>query len=57
MAKVIDGRKIAKEINESLKLKVEDFINKYKTTPKIVVNIIGEDTATIFYVKKIARSC
>ena len=57
MAKVIDGRKIAKEINESLKLKVEDFINKYKTTPKLVVIIIGEDPASLFYVKMIARSC
>ena len=40
MAKIIDGRKIAKEINESLRTKVEDFVNKYKiekakTTRKI----------------------
>ncbi|GAF84596.1 unnamed protein product, partial [marine sediment metagenome] len=35
MAKIIDGRKIAKEINESLRTKVEDFVNKYKITPKL----------------------
>jgi len=27
MTKIIDGRKISKEINESLKAKVEDFIS------------------------------
>jgi methylenetetrahydrofolate dehydrogenase (NADP+)/methenyltetrahydrofolate cyclohydrolase len=45
MTKIIDGRKIAKEINESLKAKVEDFINKYKITPKLAVVIAGEDPA------------
>jgi len=57
MAKIIDGRKIAKEINESLKSKVEDFIKKNKLTPKLAVIIVGEDPASLFYVKMIARSC
>ncbi|MEA2087592.1 MAG: bifunctional 5,10-methylenetetrahydrofolate dehydrogenase/5,10-methenyltetrahydrofolate cyclohydrolase [Candidatus Caldatribacteriota bacterium] len=57
MTKIIDGRKIAKEINESLKAKVEEFINKYKITPKLAVVIVGEDPASLFYVKMISRSC
>jgi len=57
MVKIIDGRKIAKEINESLKTKVEDFIKKNKITPKLAVIIVGEDPASLFYVKMIARSC
>lgn len=57
MAKIIDGRKIAKEINESLKVKVEDFINKYKITPKLAVVIVGGDPASLFYVKMINRAC
>lgn len=57
MAKILDGRKIAKEINESLKAKVEDFINKYKVTPKLAVVIVGGDPASLFYVKMIAKSC
>jgi len=56
MVKIIDGRKIAKEISESLKVKVEDFIKKNKLTPKLAVIIVGEDPAS-FYVKMIARSC
>jgi methylenetetrahydrofolate dehydrogenase (NADP+)/methenyltetrahydrofolate cyclohydrolase len=57
MANIIDGRKIAKEVNEFLKTKVEDFIKKNKITPKLAVIIVGEDPASLFYVKMIARSC
>jgi len=57
MAKIIDGRKIAKKINESLKAKVEDFIKKHAITPKLAVVIAGEDPASLFYVKMIAKSC
>jgi len=57
MTKIIDGRKIAKEINESLKAKVEDFIKKHEITPKLAVVIAGEDPASLFYVKMIAKSC
>jgi len=57
MTKIIDGRKIAKEISESLKTKVKDFINKYKITPKLAVVIAGGDPASLFYVKMISKSC
>jgi methylenetetrahydrofolate dehydrogenase (NADP+)/methenyltetrahydrofolate cyclohydrolase len=57
MAKIIDGKKIAKEINESLKAKIEDFTNKYKITPKLAVVIVGGDPASLFYIKMIAKSC
>jgi len=57
MVKIIDGRKIAQEINESIKVKVEGFIEKYKTCPKLAVVIIGNDPASLFYVKMIDKSC
>ena len=57
MAKVIDGRSIAKEMNEPLKAKVENFINQYKITPKLAVVIVGGDPASLFYVKMITKSC
>jgi len=57
MTRIIDGRKIAKEINESLKAKVEVFVKENKLTPKLAVIIVGEDPASLFYVKMIARSC
>jgi methylenetetrahydrofolate dehydrogenase (NADP+)/methenyltetrahydrofolate cyclohydrolase len=57
MAKIIDGRSIAKEMNESLKAKVENFINQHKIAPKLAVVIAGEDPASLFYVKMITKSC
>jgi methylenetetrahydrofolate dehydrogenase (NADP+)/methenyltetrahydrofolate cyclohydrolase len=57
MTKIIDGRKIAKEITESLKTKVEDFIRKNRITPKLAVIIVGEDPASLFYVKMIGKTC
>jgi len=57
MTKIIDGRKIAKEINESLKANVENFIKKNRLTPKLAVVIVGEDPASLFYVKMIGKSC
>jgi len=57
MTKIIDGRKIAKEISESLKAKVVGFVKKNKFVPKLAVIIVGEDPASLFYVKMITRSC
>lgn len=57
ITKIIDGRKIAKEITESLKTKVEDFIQKNRITPKLAVIIVGEDPASLFYVKMIDKTC
>ena len=55
--KIINGRKIAKEINEQLKEDVEKFYKKNKTYPKLSVIIVGEDPASLFYVKMMARTC
>jgi methylenetetrahydrofolate dehydrogenase (NADP+)/methenyltetrahydrofolate cyclohydrolase len=57
ITKIIDGRKIAKEITESLKIKVEDFIQKNKIALKLAVIIVGEDPASLFYVKMIGKTC
>jgi methylenetetrahydrofolate dehydrogenase (NADP+) / methenyltetrahydrofolate cyclohydrolase len=57
ITKIIDGRKIAKEITESLKTKVEDFIQKNKIALELAVIIVGEDPASLFYVKMIGKTC
>jgi methylenetetrahydrofolate dehydrogenase (NADP+)/methenyltetrahydrofolate cyclohydrolase len=57
ITKIIDGRKIAKGIMESLKTKVEDFIQKNRITPELAVIIVGEDPASLFYVKMIGKTC
>jgi len=55
MAKIIDGRKIAQELNESLSLEVENFRGKNGGTPKLAVVMVGEDPASLFYVKMISQ--
>jgi methylenetetrahydrofolate dehydrogenase (NADP+) / methenyltetrahydrofolate cyclohydrolase len=57
VTKIIDGNKIAKEIIESLKVKVEDFIQKNRITPKLAVIIAGKDPGSLFYVKMISKTC
>ena len=55
--KIINGRRIAKDISEQLKEDVEKFYQKNKTVPKLSVIIIGDDPASQFYVKMIAKTC
>ncbi len=57
VAKIIDGKKIAQEINDSLKMQVEDFIQKNSLAPKLGVIMVGEDPASMFYVKMIGKAC
>jgi len=57
VAKIIDGKKIAQEINDSLKMQVEDFIQKNRLAPKLGVIMVGEDPASMFYVKMIGKAC
>jgi methylenetetrahydrofolate dehydrogenase (NADP+)/methenyltetrahydrofolate cyclohydrolase len=55
--KIINGRKIAKEINEQLKENVEKFYQKNKIYPKLSVIIVGDDPASLFYVRMMAKTC
>ncbi len=57
MNKIINGRKIAKEINEQLKENVEKFYQKNKIYPKLSVIIVGDDPASLFYVRMMAKTC
>jgi len=57
MHKIINGRRIAKDISKQLKEDVEKFYQKNKTVPKLSVIIIGDDPASQFYVKMIAKTC
>lgn len=50
MAKIIDGKAIAKSIREELKGKVNDFKNEGRA-PGLTVILVGEDPASQTYVK------
>ncbi|MBN2187179.1 MAG: bifunctional 5,10-methylene-tetrahydrofolate dehydrogenase/5,10-methylene-tetrahydrofolate cyclohydrolase [Dehalococcoidia bacterium] len=53
---IIDGRKIANEIREELKHRVERLKGK-GVTPGLVAILVGEDPASLSYLRGIARGC
>ncbi|RKX59667.1 MAG: bifunctional methylenetetrahydrofolate dehydrogenase/methenyltetrahydrofolate cyclohydrolase FolD [Thermodesulfobacteriota bacterium] len=50
-AKIIDGKAIAKEIREQIKKEVQELKEKHNITPGLVTILVGEDPASISYVK------
>ena len=50
-AKIIDGKSIAKEIREKIKKEVEELKEKYDIVPGLVTILVGDDPASISYVK------
>ena len=55
-AEIIDGRKIAAEIQAELKQKTSDLKEK-GITPKLMTVLVGEDPASLSYLRGIARTC
>lgn len=54
---VIKGKNIADAIEEELKIESAEFFQETKMKPKLVVVIVGEDPAAVFYVRMIEKSC
>jgi methylenetetrahydrofolate dehydrogenase (NADP+)/methenyltetrahydrofolate cyclohydrolase len=55
-AEIIDGRKIAAEIQEELKQRVEK-LKKKGVTPGLVAILVGEEPAALSYLRGIAKGC
>ena len=53
---IIDGKKLAKEIREKLKLKSNELKEK-GINPKLAVIMVGEDKASQVYVKNKSKAC
>ena len=53
---IIDGRKIAGEVREEIKEKVEELRGK-GTYPKLAAVIVGDDPASLSYLKGITKGC
>ena len=54
---LIDGKKIAAELKAALAEKVASFPEKYGRVPHLVVVRVGEDPASVVYVRNKARAC
>lgn len=55
-AEIIDGRKIAAEIQVELRQKMSGLKEK-GVNPKLVTILVGEDPASLSYLRGIARAC
>lgn len=56
MAVIIDGKKIAKEIRENLKIKCDELKEK-GIKPKLAVIMVGDDKASQVYVRNKSKAC
>lgn len=56
MAEIINGKKLAKEIRENLKIKCEELKEK-GITPKLAVIMVGDDNASQVYVRNKSKVC
>ena len=55
--KIIDGKAISAALKEQLKEQVATFPEKYGRVPHLVVVRVGEDPASVVYVRNKARAC
>ncbi len=54
---LIDGRAISASLKESLAAEVKTFPEKYGRVPHLVVVRVGEDPASVVYVRNKAKAC
>ncbi len=57
MAVIIDGKKIASEIKEELKQKIELLKTKYNKIPGLVTILVGDNPASQSYVNSKVKAC
>ena len=55
--KLLDGKKLASDIKEEIKLEVDSYISKGYRQPHLVAILVGSDPASTFYVKSKMKSC
>lgn len=54
---LLDGKLVSKEFEEKLKLKVTSLVEKYHRPPSLVVILVGENPASMSYVKSKEKAC
>ncbi len=56
-SKLIDGKKISAEIKNNLKISIDKIKNNFPRTPHLVVVLVGNNPASISYVKAKEKAC
>lgn len=57
MATIIDGKKVSENLREDLKIQTEKFVEETGIQPHLVVVIVGNNPASMTYVRNKKRSC
>lgn len=57
MATIIDGKKVSENLREDLKIQTEKFTQETGIQPHLVVVIVGNNPASMTYVRNKKRSC
>ena len=57
MQKLIDGKKISKDIKDSLREEIRELTKKYKRAPCLAVLLVGDDPASHVYVAHKKKAC
>ena len=55
--KILNGKKLAEDLNLKLKQEIQELVNQTGITPKLAVIIVGEDPAIDVYVRNKRRVC
>lgn len=57
MAKIIDGKAVSAEVRAEIKAETEKFISESGITPGLAVIIVGNNPASLVYVRNKKRAC
>jgi methylenetetrahydrofolate dehydrogenase (NADP+)/methenyltetrahydrofolate cyclohydrolase len=56
-AKIIDGRRHARDLRDALRVKAGDLLAKFGAPPKLTVILVGDDAASRLYVSNKSKAC
>jgi methylenetetrahydrofolate dehydrogenase (NADP+)/methenyltetrahydrofolate cyclohydrolase len=57
MASIIDGKAVAKEVQQQIKQEVEGLERRWNLAPGLAVVLVGDDTASHIYVRNKEKAC
>jgi len=57
MASIIDGKAVAKEVQQQIKLEVEGLERRWSLAPGLAVVLVGDDPASHIYVRNKEKAC
>ena len=56
-AKILNGKVVSKELEESVRNRVSEYVEKYGKAPILATIIVGEDPGSKMYVKMKSKAC